>query len=55
MIDEREDKTRLKCPHCGAFIAEIKPRLEYGQSVVARCPRCRSEVEIKKAPGRSMS
>jgi uncharacterized paraquat-inducible protein A len=48
MIDERPDKDRVKCPRCGAFLMEVKPRLNAGQVVVCYCPKCRNEVTVKK-------
>ena len=48
MIEERPDKDRLKCPLCGGFIAEVKPRLDAGQTITTTCPRCHKEVTITK-------
>lgn len=48
MIDHREDKDRIKCPTCGAFLMEIKPNLAYGQEIKCKCWKCHNDVSIKK-------
>ena len=48
MIDERIDKDRIKCPVCGAFLMELKPKMISGQVVVCQCWKCHNEVKIKK-------
>ena len=48
MIDEREDKDRLKCPKCGAFLMEVKPRLVIGQEIKCKCWKCHNDISIKK-------
>lgn len=48
MIEERTDKDRVKCPQCGAFLMEVKPRMEYGQTVNCRCWKCRNDVSVTK-------
>lgn len=48
MVESRSDKDRVKCPNCGAFLMEVKPRLNYGQSVVTKCRKCNTEVEVVK-------
>lgn len=48
MIDSRTDKDRVKCPICGAFLLEVKPRLAKGQSVVCNCRKCGQQVEVEK-------
>ncbi len=47
IIDD-ENKTRVKCPKCYAFICEVKPALLKGQTIVTRCRKCYSEVEITR-------
>jgi len=48
MIDSRPDKDRVKCPFCGAFIVEVKPKLHLGQSIVCNCPKCKQKITIEK-------
>lgn len=48
MIEERVDKDRVKCPHCGSFLMEVKPRMEEGQTVNCRCWRYHGDVSVTK-------
>jgi len=48
MIEHREGRDRITCPHCGAFQMEIKPGLRMGQSIARRCPRCLRDFELTK-------
>lgn len=48
MIEQRTGKDRIKCPRCGAFLMEIKPRMARGQVVICKCWKCHNDVSIEK-------
>lgn len=48
MIEQREDKDRIKCPYCRAFLMEVRPKMQDGQTVSCKCWNCRGDVDITK-------
>lgn len=48
MIEQRFDKDRVKCPKCGAFLMEVKPKIAKGQVLSCRCWKCHNDVSVEK-------